>query len=81
MNMENEYIYSEDFQSYGDQLKNYLTDYVTLESTVLDGNSVEGEDKATPMGCMQEFFDASLVCDKDNAMKKLLLAIRCCLIG
>lgn len=74
MIMENEYIYSEEFQSYGDQLKNYLTDYVTLESTVLDGNSVEGEDKATPMGCMQEFFDASLVCDKDTAMKKLFAA-------
>ena len=30
--MENEYIYSEEFQSYGDKLKNGLTDYVTLES-------------------------------------------------
>ena len=61
--MENEFIYSEEFQSYGDQLKNNLTDYVTLESTVLDGTSVEGEGKATPMGCMQEFLDASLVDD------------------
>ena len=72
--MENEYIYSEEFQSYGDKLKNSLTDYVTLESTVLDGTSVEGEDKATPMGCMQEFLDASLVGDKDTAMKKLFAA-------
>ena len=72
--MENEYIYSEEFQSYGDKLKNGLTDYVTLESTVLDGTSVEGEDKATPMGCMQEFLDAALVGDKDTAMKKLFAA-------
>lgn len=74
MIMENEYIYFEEFQSYGDRLKNNLTDYVTLESTVLDGTSVEGEDKATPMGCMQEFLDASLVGDKDTAMKKLFAA-------
>lgn len=72
--MENEYIYSEEFQSYGDKLKNGLTDYVTLESTILDGTSVGGEDKATPMGCMQEFLDASLVGDKDTAMKKLFAA-------
>lgn len=72
--MENEFIYSEEFQSYGDQLKNNFTDYVTLESTVLDGASVDGEDKATPMGCMQEFLDASLVGDKDTAMKKLFAA-------
>ena len=70
--MENEYIYSEEFQSYGDKLKNGLTDYVTLESTVLDGTSVEGENKAIPMGCMQEFLDASLVGDKDTAMKNYL---------
>lgn len=72
--MENEYIYSEEFQSYGDNLKNSLTEYVTLELTVLDGTSIEGEDKATPMGCMQEFLDASLVGDKDTAMKKLFAA-------
>lgn len=72
--MENEYIYSEDFQSYGDNLKISLTEYVTLESTVLDGTSIEGEDKATPMGCMQEFLDAALVGDKDTAMKKLFAA-------
>lgn len=72
--MENEYIYSEEFQAYGVNLKNSLTEYVTLESTVLDGTSVEGEDKATPMGCMQEFLDASLVGDKDTAMKKLFAA-------
>lgn len=72
--MENEYIYSEEFQAYGVNLKNSLTEYVTLESTVLDGTSVEGEDKATPMGCMQDFLDASLVGDKDTAMKKLFAA-------
>ena len=72
--MENDYIYSEEFQSYGDQLKNNLADYVTLESTVLDSTSFEGEDKATPLGCMQEFLDASLVGDKDTAMKKLFAA-------
>ena len=72
--MENEYIYSEEFQTYGDNLKNSLTEYVTLESTILDGASIEGKDKATPMGCMQEFLDAALVGDKDTAMKKLFAA-------
>ena len=72
--MENEFIYSEEFQSYGDNLKNGVTDYVTVESSLLDGTSVEIEDKATPMGCMQEFLDASLVGDKDTAMKKLFAA-------
>lgn len=72
--MENEYIYSEEFQSYGDKLKNGLTDYVTLESTLLDDTSVESDNKETPMGCMQEFIDASLVGDKDTAMKKLFAA-------
>lgn len=72
--MENEYIFSEEFQNFGDQLKNNLADYVTLESTVLDGTSIESDDKATPMGCMQEFLDASLVGDKDTAIKKLFAA-------
>lgn len=72
--MENEYIYSEEFQSYGDKLKNGLTDYVTLESTLLDDTSVGSDNKATLMGCMQEFLDASLVDDKDTAMKKLFAA-------
>ena len=72
--MENEYIYSEEFQSYGDKLKDSLTEYVTLESTLLDDTSAEGEDKATPMGCMQEFLDAAMVGDKDTAMKKLFAA-------
>lgn len=72
--MENEYIYSETFQAYGDQLKNSLNDYVTLESSLLDGDAVAGDDKATPLGCMQEFLDASLVGDKDTALKKLFAA-------
>lgn len=72
--MENEFIYSEEFQSYGDNLKNGITDYVTVESSLLDGTSIEIKDKATPMGCMQEFLDASLVGDKDTAMKKLFAA-------
>ena len=72
--MENEYIYSEAFQSYGDHLKNNLTDYVTLESSLLDGDALVGNDKATPLGCMQEFLDASLVGDKYTAMKKLFAA-------
>lgn len=72
--MENEYIYSEAFQTYGDQLKNDLANYVTLESSLLDGDTVAGEDKATPMGCMQEFLDAALIGDKDTAMKKLFAA-------
>lgn len=72
--MENDYIYSEEFQAYGDQLKNDLTDYVTLESSLLDGDTLAGDDKATPLGCMQEFLDASLVGDKDTAMKKLFAA-------
>ena len=72
--MENEFIYSEEFQSYGDKLKSNLANYVTLESSLLDDTSVESDDKATPMGCMQEFLDASLVGDKDTAMKKLFAA-------
>ena len=72
--MENEYIYTEEFQSYGDNLKNSLTEYATLESTLLDGTPVEGEDKATPLSCMQEFLNAALIGDKDTAMKKLFAA-------
>ncbi len=72
--MENEYIYSEAFQAYGDLLKNGLADYVTLESSFLDGDTLSGDDKASPLGCMQEFLDASLVGDKDTAMKKLFAA-------
>jgi len=72
--MENEYFCSEAFQAYGDQLKNSLNDYVTLESSLLDGDAVAGDDKATPLGCMQEFLDAALVGDKDTAMKKLFAA-------
>ena len=72
--MENEYIYSEAFQEYGDKLKNSLSNYVTLETTLLVGNTTEEEVKAAPLGCMHEFLDASLVSDKDTAMKKLFAA-------
>ena len=72
--MENEYIYSEEFQAYGDKLKNNLSQYVTLETTLLDGKTVEGEGESAPLKCMQEFLDASLVGDKDTAMKKLFAA-------
>ena len=72
--MENDYIYSEEFQAYGDKLKNNLSQYVTLETTLLDGNTVAGEGESAPLKCMQEFLDASLVGDKDTAMKKLFAA-------
>ena len=72
--MENEYIYSEEFQAYGDKLKNNLSQYVTLETTLLDGNTVASEGESAPLKCMQEFLDASLVGDKDTAMKKLFAA-------
>lgn len=72
--MENDYIYSEEFQAYGDKLKNSLSEYVTLETTLLDGNAVAVEGESTPLKCMQEFLDASLVGDKDTAMKKLFAA-------
>ena len=72
--MENEYIYSEAFHAYCDLLKYGLADYVTLESSFLDGDTLSGDDKASPHGCMQEFLDASLVGDKDTAMKKLFAA-------
>lgn len=72
--MENEYIYSEEFQAYGDKLKNSLSEYVTLETSLLDGSAVAVEGESTPLNCMQEFLDASLVGDKDTAMKKLFAA-------
>ena len=72
--MENEYILSEEFQAYGDKLKNNLSQYVTLETKLFDGNTVAGEGESAPLKCMQEFLDASLVGDKDTAMKKLFAA-------
>ena len=74
MIMENEYILSEEFQAYGDKLKNGISEFVTLESTLLDGNAVGGEGESEPLKCMQDFLDASLVGDKDTAMKKLFTA-------
>lgn len=72
--MENEYIYSEEFQSYGDRLKNSLSEYVNLESAIFDVNAGAGEGESESLKCMQEFLDASLVGDKDTAMKKLFSA-------
>lgn len=74
MTMDNEYVYSEAFQNYGDKLKNSLSEYVTLESTFLDGDAVVGKDESTSHNCMQDFLDAPLVGDKDTAMKKLFAA-------
>lgn len=74
MTMENEYIYSEEFQNYGDKLKNVLSEYVTLESAIFDVNMGAGEGESEPLKCMQEFLDASLVGDKDTAIKKLFSA-------
>jgi hypothetical protein len=72
--MENEFIYSEEFQSYGDKLKEGISKHVTLESTLIEGSGLSYNERATPLGCMQEFLDASLVGDKDTAMKKLFAA-------
>lgn len=72
--MENEFIYSENFQSYGDKLRDGIFKYVTLESTLFEGVGADDSEKATPLGCMQEFLDASLNGDKDTAMKKLFAA-------
>lgn len=72
--MENDYIYSEEYQSYGDELRDGLSKYVTLESARFEGEEYADDEQATPLGCMQEFLDASLVGDKDTAMKKLFAA-------
>ena len=74
MSMENEYIYSENFQAFGDKLKNNLSQYVSLETALLDGNAVAGEGESAPLNCVQEFLDAPLVGDKDSALKKLFAA-------
>lgn len=72
--MENEFIYSEEYQSYGDELREGLSKYVTLESALFEGEEYADDEQATPLGCMQEFLDASLTGDKDTAMKKLFAA-------
>ena len=72
--MENEFIYSEKFQSYGDNLKSGLSDYVNLKSAIFDVNAGAGEGESESLKCMQEFLDASLVGDKDTAMKKFFSA-------
>ena len=74
MSMENEYIYSEAFQAFGDKLKNNLSQYVSLETALLDGNAVAVEGESAPLNCVQEFLDAPLVGDKDSALKKLFAA-------
>lgn len=72
--MENEYVYSEEFQAYGDKLTNNLSEYVTLESALLEGDAVVAEGEPTPLNSMQDFLEAPLVSDKDTAMKKLFAA-------